>query len=439
MAKIKIDYLTKNDIKDKGDVFEAAIEALKEGKCKLDKGGCICSLILPSGEKILASAIIDYCNQIRRFDYQETIDICEAIRQIMPRGFDDISYSLGLWITRVTLNWFDLEKTSANYVSAWKLRADYDKSHVNHDFVKLMCYVAVCLIKYGASYESGTANMYFDMVNQLGFDDVKYLKKHGTGTLPADVVAYKDDNVVCKANDVFATIDINIKNECEDAYSKALDFVNTLLKHEFPKSFAIKFRSRVKAFLPIKGLPKKGVNNFFNNAVKYTGLYPKIEKYAKLAMNEYEWYIDLEDENCAMPSTFAVFALGLASDKYFALVKKYMETCDDEHQGMQLKFIPYFVEKYGVTKSSLPVIVSSFLSYQSTGPTKKTTEAFANNEALNLLSDLKNNPDKYGFGKKDFERYYWDVIKYCIFGRNASKTIKDFPADCRQLATEIAR
>lgn len=46
-------------------------------------------------------------------------------------------------------------------------------------------------------------------------------------------------------------------------------------------------------------------------AVRYPSLHPAMERHARLAMREYEWYNNLSDEFYAMPGPFAVFALGL--------------------------------------------------------------------------------------------------------------------------------
>ena len=72
---------------------------------------------------------------------------------------------------------------------------------------------------------------------------------------------------------------------------------------------------RRRLYLPIPGLPKKGVNQLFACAVQHPDLHPAIERYARLAMREYEWYKNLADESCAMPGTFAVFALGLEGER----------------------------------------------------------------------------------------------------------------------------
>ena len=88
---------------------------------------------------------------------------------------------------------------------------------------------------------------------------------------------------------------------------------------KYGHSYAIEFKGQSKVYLPIKKLPKKGVNRLFANAILYPKIHDKIERYAKLAMNEFEWYLNLDGEYCAMPGTFAVFALGLYDEKITSL------------------------------------------------------------------------------------------------------------------------
>ena len=47
----------------------------------------------------------------------------------------------------------------------------------------------------------------------------------------------------------------------------------------------------------------------------------------------------IRDRSCAMPGTFAVFALGLEGPKWWRLVCDYLDRCDDEHSSLQEKFI----------------------------------------------------------------------------------------------------
>ena len=57
-----------------------------------------------------------------------------------------------------------------------------------------------------------------------------------------------------------------------------------------PGSYSVEFRGKEKIYLPIPGLPKKGVNQLFACAVQHPNLHAAIERYARLAMREFEWY-----------------------------------------------------------------------------------------------------------------------------------------------------
>lgn len=118
--------------------------------------------------------------------------------------------------------------------------------------------------------------------------------------------------------------------------------MEVLEQPEFPRSYSIEFRGPEKLYLPIPGLPKKGVNQLFACAVRYPRLHVRMENYARLAMQEDEWYNNLSDESCAMPGTFAVFSLGLEGPKWWGLVCDYLDRCDDEHSSLQEKFIHAF-------------------------------------------------------------------------------------------------
>ena len=112
-------------------------------------------------------------------------------------------------------------------------------------------------------------------------------------------------------------------------------------------------RSPAKSVLPIKRLPKCGVHHLFAGAIAYPGLHERMERYARLAMREYEWYTNLDDEKCAMPGTFAVFALGITDGKYHSLVCDYLRVCDGEHQSLQGDFVSACIERHGFTERGL--------------------------------------------------------------------------------------
>ena len=345
---------------------------------------------LPGYPNCLDSPLIAYYFQQQPFVLHEAIEFVEQLRKLDKDGFNGIHYPLDKWLEATIRDPFFVnlgDKWNEQYV----LRPGVDTTSVNPDHLKFMCYVAVCHLKFGPSFASVTANRFFEMATALGSDEVARLKKFGSGTLPREVTEYKDASVSCVANDAFATIKIVVKQEAAESYQQALGFLNKLLQTDFPRSYTIEFSGPEKHWLPIKGLPKKGVNALFGNAVRYESLHPLLVEYANLAMKPDEWYNNLESEDCAMPSTFAVFALGLVSEAYFGLVTKYMQTVDEEHQSIQTKFTLAFVERFGINKTTLPVFIRCLLSTQSHRHYKLFAEQFSTRENLELLLACKRN------------------------------------------------
>ncbi|GAA3783608.1 DUF6138 family protein [Flavobacterium ginsengiterrae] len=435
----QLNYLVKTEGNEA--LLERFIEAVNNGTIKLDKDYPN-PYLLDSGEKFLNSSVIEYFFQTRRFSKELYVDFFEKLRKL--NGFNEISYTIGEWIKkRITEKFFD--KNEQYWTEIWtrKTNPEISISEEEKEILSFVCYVAVCHIKYGPSYATVTANRYFDIVTQLGSDEVEQLKKNGTGKLPKDLTQYKDTDFTGKANDVFASINIKLANDNEESYKKALQFINNLLKSDFPKSYEISFSSKQKELLPIKGLSKCGQNYLFAGAVKYPNLHKNILEYVNLAKKEYEWYNNLEDENCAMPSTFAVFALGLQDEKYFDTLIDYYKTVDEEHQSIQAKFTPVFLEKFGISEKSIKVYINAILSMQEHPHNKNFISYFTNEKSLKLLLDSKENFVDYYFTKEDLKEYSdsgndaqemadycWESVMYTTFGQSKnfskiSKTLTD--------------
>ena len=79
-----------------------------------------------------------------------------------------------------------------------------------------------------------------------------------------------------------------------------------------------------------------------------------MERYARLAMRQYEQYTNLSDEQCALPGSFAVFALGMLGQEWRQLVWDYLDLCDDEHSHLQEKFLREYVKQFGFTADTVP-------------------------------------------------------------------------------------
>ena len=262
---------------------------------------------------------------------------------------------------------------------------------------------------------------------ELGSEKAAMYLKKGTGNLPDNLIHYKDDDIECDANDVFATITIKIKQESAATYDKALDFIIALLKTDFPRSYEIKFSSKApKQFLNIKGIAKSSTHRFFAQALQYEELHSKIAAYAEAAMKEFEWYNDVEEgEKSCMPGSYAVFGLGLISEEYFPLVSKYFELLDDEHQMVHKYFVSALIDRYGVNENSLPLICQGITSAQFDMVFKNLAKELENPEKKQLLVNfLKEKEESFAADKNQGSyKYYEEEIYYAIYGKQWKKKI----------------
>ena len=411
---------------------------------------------LPGYQDCLDTPLIAYYLHQQPFVLVEAIEFLEKLRKIDVDGFNGIHYPIDKWLEATVRDPF-FTNAGDEWNVQYVLNLGVDLACVNPDHLKFMCYVAVCHLKYGPSYASVTANRYFDIATALGSDEVAKLKKFGSGTLPREITEYKDESVSCVANDAFATIKIGVKQEAAESYRVALGFLIKLLQTDFPRSYTIEFSAPEKHWLPIKGLPKKGVNTLFANAVRYETLHILLVEYANLAIRPHEWYNNLSDEDCAMPSTFAVFALGLVNETYFGLITKYMRTVDEEHQSIQVKFTLAFVERYGINQTTLPVFMHCLLSTQSHKHYRLFAEQFSTRENLELLLACKHNfvpylpeesqetidpeflDDGVDAEQQSLIAYLWEDVLNAIFGSSTltPKLLKAAREELRPLYAEL--
>ena len=262
---------------------------------------------------------------------------------------------------------------------------------------------------------------------ELGSEKAAMYLKKGTGNLPENIIHYKDSDIECDANDVFAEISVKIKQESAAAYDKALDFIIALLKTDFPRSYEIKFSSKApKLFLNIKGIAKSSTHRFFAQALQYEELHSKLVTYAEAAMKEFEWYNDVEEgEKSCMPGSYAVFGLGLIGEEYFPLVNKYFELLDDEHQMVHKYFVSALIDRYGVNENSLPLICQGITSAQFDMVFKNLAKELENPEKKQLLVNfLKEKEESFAANKNQGSyKYYEEEIYYAIYGKQWKKKI----------------
>lgn len=227
--------------------------------------------------------------------------------------------------------------------------------------IDLVLYGAVMIIRYEPNYSKSRGQTFLELAKLLGSGKAALMLKQGSDSFSHDEVHLRHEWVECKANDVFSLFTIIIRKEEAGAYERAILFILSLLRKGFPKSYKIKLKSSVRETLPVKGLAKSDTHRFFANALAYSELHPLLEEYAREAMAEFEWYEDTESERSVMPGSYAVFGLGLLSERYFPLIEAYMDLVDDEHQLVHDKFTAVFAETYGITERSTPALIACLL------------------------------------------------------------------------------
>jgi hypothetical protein len=311
----------------------------------------------------------------------------------------------------------------------YTLKKDLEVKNVDQAKLNLFIQQALWRIKY-KEYSWDVRFACEDLeraAKELGSEKAAMYLKKGTGNLPDNLIHYKDDDIECDANDVFATITIKIKQESAATYDKALDFIIALLKTDFPRSYEIKFSSKApKQFLNIKGIAKSSTHRFFAQALQYEELHSKIAAYAEAAMKEFEWYNDVEEgEKSCMPGSYAVFGLGLISEEYFPLVSKYFELLDDEHQMVHKYFVSALIDRYGVNENSLPLICQGITSAQFDMVFKNLAKELENPEKKQLLVNfLKEKEESFAADKNQGSyKYYEEEIYYAIYGKQWKKKI----------------
>ena len=263
---------------------------------------------------------------------------------------------------------------------------------------------------------------------ELGSEKAAMYLKKGTGNLPENIIHYKDSNIECDANDVFAEISVKIKQESAAVYDKALDFIIALLKTDFPRSYQIKLSSKApKQFLDIKGIAKSSTHRFFAQALQYEELHSKLVTYAEVAMKEFQWYNDVEEgEKSCMPGSYVVFGLGLIGEEYFPLVSKYFELLDDEHQMVHKYFVSALIDRYGVNENSLPLICQGITSTQFDMVFKNLAKEMENPEKKQLLINFLKEKEAFFASKEEaynFYKFYEEQIYYAIYGKQWKKKI----------------
>ncbi len=391
-------------------LLERLLTALETGQGYTVSSDYPFPLVLDTGERFLLDTTVRYFLTTRPLDLEGHTAFFERLR-LAPgpeTGFRRYRDPLDHWVeAQITERYADFTQTRSG--TYWKVREPVAPlGPEDEEFLRFVCYLAPSHQKYGPSYASVQVKRLFDLVTALGSDLVKQLKKHGSGALDPALANYADEYVRLRANDAFASIAVTLLQDVPQAYQTAYTLICQLLDlPEFPHSFSLKCSTKEKQTLPVKGLKKVGAHYLAAGAVRFPELHPLLERYADLAMVEDHWLLDLDEEEPALPGTFAVFALALASPDYFLLLDRYLEIVDDEHQYVKSRFAVAFVERYGITEQSLPHYLNLVSCAQEDLPPHRVIrKAFTDPAALRLLLAVK----------PSCQPYDWQEILLATFG-----------------------
>lgn len=272
--------------------------------------------------------------------------------------------------------------------------------------IDLLLYLAVMILRHEPSYSKPQGQLFIELAVQLGSKRAKRMLVDGSGSIANEAIHLETTQATGKANDVFAVIRIAIKDEAASAYAQALQFVIRLLELGFPKSYQIKLQSGGRHYLNVKGLAKSDTHRFFANAMNWPELHPLLARYARTAIEQYEFYLDTEGEKNCMPGSYATFGLALADAQYFPLLQTYMAAVDEEHQSVQDSFTAAFVAQHGVTAQSIAALAAC-LRHCSDNARIKLAPALEDDASLALLCEQM----------QQWDSHTVEHVEYIIWGK----------------------
>ncbi|MGR6762745.1 DUF6138 family protein [Paenibacillus sp. T2-29] len=305
-----------------------------------------------------------------------------------------------------------------NYGLEYTVRPDILPSDIPAPAMEMFLLTAMRV----GSTDADARQSYLEIAAQLGSNQAAEWLKSGSGSIPA---SYTNERVTCQANDILQTLEVQIRSEEEESYREALVYLCDILRKGFTKEYGMKFKSKVKNYLPVPKLAKSALHRFFANALEYPSLYPLLAEYAETVMEEFKWYNDVEPgEKSAMPGTYAVMGLGLKGTEYFPLVSRYMKLVDSEHQSVQDGYAAVFVEAHGLTPDTIPVWARILLAGNDSAKPLKSAGIESAEQAKALVDVLEK-----------LEDYEQEMIVYRIWGgaKKLKNSLKQAVPDVKEI------
>ncbi|MCX8601018.1 MULTISPECIES: DUF6138 family protein [unclassified Gilliamella] len=184
------------------------------------------------------------------------------------------------------------------------------------------------------------------------------------------------ETIIARAMPTGGEIYLRFKQESEQAYSDALDYLNNLMakgysnifeghwlniyfvaKPEYYSEFA-KYIEDYEDFEEYElGMGIACCSHvFFRKAAMYESLHDKIREFVNLTMYEFHHSRDLQDENNSVAGTFAAIALAMTDVKHMDLAIKFANETDGDHEYLA-SYFGIVLEKYwGITPETAVAI-----------------------------------------------------------------------------------
>ncbi|MCX8659358.1 WGR domain-containing protein [Gilliamella sp. B2772] len=185
------------------------------------------------------------------------------------------------------------------------------------------------------------------------------------------------DTIIARAMPTGGEIYLRFKQESEQAYSDALDYLNGLMakgysnifeghwlhiyfvaKPEYYSEFA-KYVEEYEDFEELE-LGAGGIaccsHVFFRKAAMYESLHDKIREFVDLTMYEFDCSFDLQDEYNSVAGAFAAIALAMTDVKHMDLAIKFALETDGDHEYLAGNFGIVLEKYWGITPETAVAI-----------------------------------------------------------------------------------
>ncbi|QYN43894.1 WGR domain-containing protein [Gilliamella sp. ESL0441] len=223
--------------------------------------------------------------------------------------------------------------------------------------------------------------------DKLGIIDSKLGKKDNSDnqseterfydTFTETDVFCETDTIIARAMPWGGEIYLRFKQESEQAYSDALNYLNSLMAKGYSKIFEghwlhiyfvakpeyySEFAKYVEEYEDFEEL-ELGAGGiaccshvFFRKAAMYESLHDKIREFVDLTMYEFDYSFDLQDEYNSVAGAFAAIALAMTDVKHMDLAIKFALETDGDHEYLAGNFGIVLEKYWGITPETAVAI-----------------------------------------------------------------------------------